>query len=160
MALEELASERCDRMERQIAETASASAEMTSKLDESETAATRLELRSQIDFADMRLRGLIEGRIGLEEARLKEIADAADCAANLDNPLPDLIAQRKPLQDKLDALEVEIQRASHVSQSLSRKQITAQQFLGAFQSLRPVDQPIRDSMMRELRERLERLGHA
>jgi chaperonin cofactor prefoldin len=147
---------RCQNLERQISEAAQAIAEGLAVSEQSAGAAALLEARSKVEFAQLQRRRLIDERVALEPDRLAEGVEIATRAREAQNQLPELIARRKALEIELREVQHAIAVAEFDDRRLYNAISRAEQPLAVLRSSRPVDQPRKQQLQRELRERLER----
>jgi hypothetical protein len=137
----------CEQLEQRITETAAAIGELNAKVKVARTADDHQNLQAQIDFAASRRRSLIDERIEAERSlRQQRLADLD--ASQPANPMADLLAERKKLEDRLQ----EIAHLIRVHES-SESRFSRSFDVGA-QQLERFDLEIAP----RLRKRLESLG--
>ncbi len=156
-AVAETVAVRCQNIERQIAEATKAISDGLAVSDKSASPTALLEARSLVEFSQLQRRRLVEERVALEQDRLAEAVEIATRAREVQNVVPDLVVKRNALQTQLDSVVHDIAVATFDDNRLYKAASSAQAILAALQSERPVDQPKRQQLQRELRERLESL---
>jgi hypothetical protein len=152
--------QRCESIELSISEAMRAAEKARLQLVDAPDAGAHAKLRSTLDFTETRRRALINERLGIEEARLAEVAANAK-AAHDSGPAAELSAlseEFKRLDNQMRATEHLINSKRAASNATFRKMADADAALRLLHSKSPVDVATRESSMRELRDRLDALA--
>ena len=157
MPVAETVAVRCQNLERQIADATKAIADGLAASSNAANPNTLLEARSKVEFMQLQRRRIIDERLALEPDRLQEAVEIATRAREAQNQLPELVSRRNVLEIDLRKVQHDITAAEFDDRRLYNAISRAEKPLAALRSSRPIDQPRKQQLQRELRERLEAL---
>ncbi len=99
--------DRCDALEKQIAETAAVIHGLQAKTETARSAEDLQKLQSQIDFSEIRRRSLINERIEADRSLRQQRLDDLMASQGPD-PMADLLAERKQIEIRQDEVMQQI----------------------------------------------------
>jgi hypothetical protein len=153
------ASEQCDALERQLADTHAALDIETEKLDKCGAVEELAKVRGQIDFLEIRSKALIEERFTLEPARLADLqAEAAEKSAKASAHMGAVSREFDELDRRARQLEGDIPAARLAAQEAMRAKVALDTAVKSFGSGNAMDRQQLQTRLAQLHGRLVGLG--